>query len=345
MLRALRLPSIVKLPHANFELFLFSSEISLIGNYEFLVGGTVPGKWLVVGKCGPDKWAKYSANQQAGQHKPPGSNLEGRGTMRHHLRDIHFAPLMLGGGLQLVDARDHFVDRIGLKKILHTHLPSLKPLPTVKMIASVSAVRSSPAPAISGLVLMASNREVEIKFRVRDLRALTRKLRAAGFRLVTRRTHEVNTLYDLPGEVLRGRRELLRIRKYGSTWTLTHKAKGKIGKHSSRVETETGVADGKKMDAILRALGYAPSFRYEKFRAEWTDGKGQVVVDETPIGNFCEIEGPPRWIDATAEKLGVDAADYITKNYAGLFGEWKRRAESSAREMTFEEVASRTPLR
>ena len=59
------------------------------------------------------------------------------------------------------------------------------------------------------------------------------------------------------------------------------------------------------MDAILRGLGYSPSFRYEKFRAEWAGGKGQVVVDETPIGNFCEIEGPSRWIDATAKKLGV----------------------------------------
>ena len=36
----------------------------------------------------------------------------------------------------------------------------------------------------------------------------------------------MNTLYDLPGEVLSGRKELLRIRQYGSEWTLTHKAKG-----------------------------------------------------------------------------------------------------------------------
>jgi adenylate cyclase, class 2 len=179
------------------------------------------------------------------------------------------------------------------------------------------------------------NREIEIKFRVVGLRALARKLRAAGFRLLTPRTHELNTLYDLPGEVLRARQELLRIRKYGSAWTLTHKAKGKIGRHSSRVETETGVADGLKMDKILRALGYSPSFRYEKFRAEWTDGKGQVVVDETPIGNFCEIEGSPRWIDATAKKLGVSKTDYITKNYAGLFLEWKARTKSRAEEMTF----------
>ena len=178
-------------------------------------------------------------------------------------------------------------------------------------------------------------REIEIKFRVADLRALNRKLRAAGFRLVTPRTHEMNTLYDLPGQVLRARKQLLRIRKYGSTWTLTHKSGGKRGRHSSRVELETRVADGKKMDAILRALGYGPTFVYEKLRAEWTDGNGQVVVDETPIGNFCEIEGPPRWIDATARKLGVTSADYITKNYATLFAERKSAEGSRALEMTF----------
>jgi adenylate cyclase class 2 len=183
-------------------------------------------------------------------------------------------------------------------------------------------------------------KEIEIKFRVSDLRALRRKLSAAGFRLVTRRTHEMNTLYDLPGEVLRSRNELLRIRKYGSSWTLTHKSGSKRERHSSRVELETGVADGKQMDAILRALGYAPSFRYEKFRAEWTDGKGHVVTDKTPIGNFCEIEGPSRWIDATAEKLQVSRAVYMTKNYATLFLEWKRETKSTAREMTFKAVRS-----
>lgn len=185
------------------------------------------------------------------------------------------------------------------------------------------------------------NSEIEIKFRVRDRHGLRRPLRAAGFRLKTRRTHEMNTLYDLPGGVLRKRRELLRLRQYGSEWKLTHKSQGKKGRHSSRIELETSVSDGQKMDAILRALGYAPSFRYEKFRAEWTDGKGQVVVDETPIGNFCEIEGASRWIDATARKLGVNAADYITKNYATLFAQWKQQTNSPAEEMTFQAVKRR----
>jgi adenylate cyclase class 2 len=181
-------------------------------------------------------------------------------------------------------------------------------------------------------------KEIEIKFRVDNLRTLGRKLRDAGFRLETSRTHEMNTLYDLPGQVLRQRKELLRLREFGRSWKLTHKSGSRISRHSSRSELETSVSDGKAMDAILRALGYSPSFRYEKFRAEWTDGKGQVVVDHTPIGDFCEIEGKPRWIDATARKLGVGREDYITKNYATLFSDWKQETKSRAEDMTFKAV-------
>jgi adenylate cyclase, class 2 len=180
--------------------------------------------------------------------------------------------------------------------------------------------------------------EIEIKFRVPDPRALTRQLKAAKFRRETPRKHEINTLYDLPGQVLRQRKELLRLRQYGSEWKLTHKAGGKVGRHSSREELETKVENGKHMDAILRALGYSPSFRYEKFRAEWSDGKGNVVVDETPIGNFAEIEGQSRWIDQTAKKLGVSRDQYIMKNYATLFADWKQETNSNAEEMTFKAI-------
>jgi adenylate cyclase class 2 len=180
-----------------------------------------------------------------------------------------------------------------------------------------------------------NKKEIEIKFRVDDLRALSRRLRAAGFRLITRRTHELNTLYDLPGQELRRKGQLLRLRKYGAKWVLTHKAKGVAGKHKIRMELETGVEDGVKMDAILRALGYVPTFVYEKFRAEWGDGKGHVLVDETPIGNFGEIEGAARWIDQTARRIGIAASDYVTQTYADLFFAWKRRTRSPAKEMTF----------
>ncbi|HXY48031.1 MAG TPA: class IV adenylate cyclase [Terriglobales bacterium] len=187
--------------------------------------------------------------------------------------------------------------------------------------------------------------EIEIKFRVLDLGLLNRRLRRARFRLVTPRTHEMNALYDLPGQRLRKRGELLRLRHYGEGWVLTHKAKGHTGRHKMRIEIETRVADGEGMDRILRALGFRSTFRYEKFRAEWSDGHGQVLVDETPIGNFGEIEGPARWIDRTAKLLGIDPRDYLTDTYAGLFFAWKRRTGSPAAAMTFRAIPGRDPRR
>src|SRR5262249_48961453 len=150
---------------------------------------------------------------------------------------------------------------------------------------------------------------------------------------------------DLPGQLLRKRGELLRLRQYGSEWILTHKAKGKAGRHKTRAETETKLADGAGMDAILRALGFAPTFRYEKFRDEWSDGTGHVVEDETPIANFGEIEGPPRWIDRTAKQLEILRSDYITQTYADLFFQWKKETGNPAGEMTFKAIKSRTGTR
>ena len=184
---------------------------------------------------------------------------------------------------------------------------------------------------------MATPQEVEVKFLVSDLKSLEQKLRQHGFRCVTPSTHEINTLYDLPGQKLRRKGELMRLRCYGDKWKLTHKAKGKAGRHKSRRELETGVSDGKATGAMLRALGYSPSFRYEKFRAEWKDDEGNVVLDHTPIGDIAEIEGKSRWIDRTARALGIASQDYITKSYPELFFDWKRKTKCKARNMTFRE--------
>jgi len=184
---------------------------------------------------------------------------------------------------------------------------------------------------------MATPQEVEIKFLVSDLWELEDRLKKLGFRCETPSTHEINTLYDLPGQKLRRRGELLRLRKFGEKWKLTHKSKNVPGRHKSRGELETGVADGKTMDRLLRTLGFAPSFVYEKFRSEWSDGEGNVVVDRTPIGNLAEIEGKSRWIDRTARALAVGRDRYITKSYAELFFEWKRKTKCKAENMTFRE--------
>jgi adenylate cyclase, class 2 len=186
---------------------------------------------------------------------------------------------------------------------------------------------------------MATDREVEIKFRIDDIEALTASLQTAGFHLVTPRTHEMNTLFD-QGNELRRRGALLRLREYGPRWTLTYKDRSgkQSGRHKSRREIETKVENGDAMGRIIEAVGFSPSFRYEKFRSEWADSNGHVVIDETPIGNFGEIEGQAKWIDATAKRLNIPVKNYLKESYAELFAAWKRKTKSKAKEMTFKEI-------
>jgi adenylate cyclase class 2 len=181
--------------------------------------------------------------------------------------------------------------------------------------------------------------ETEIKFRVADVTDLSARLRVAGFRVETPRAFESNVLFDTPERAMRARTEILRIRHYDGKCVITHKRLPDNGvgedRHKHRVETETTVSDGAAMEAIFRSLGLVAAFRYEKWRTEWTDGEGHCVVDETPIGNFAELEGGAEWIDRVAGKLGVKPEKYLTASYGRLFDEWRAEHRPEAQDLTF----------
>jgi adenylate cyclase class 2 len=63
------------------------------------------------------------------------------------------------------------------------------------------------------------------------------------------------------------------------------------------------------------------------------------VLDETPIGTYAELEGPPAWIDRTVSQLGIDPTTCITDSYGKLFLDWKQRTGSPAENLTFAEIA------
>ena len=192
--------------------------------------------------------------------------------------------------------------------------------------------------------------ETEIKFRIADLDALALSLQSAGFRVETPRSFESNVLYDTPDRRLRSRTEILRIRSYAGRWVLTHKrlpdsgpgALPGIDRHKHRIETETEVASGDALSEVFRSIGLVPAFRYEKWRTEWSDGRGHCVVDETPIGNYAELEGAPEWIDRTAATLGIDPAQHLTLSYGRLFEQWREEHHSSAQDLTFTAVSAQS---
>ncbi len=190
--------------------------------------------------------------------------------------------------------------------------------------------------------------ETEIKFRIADLVSLAQRLEAAGFRVETPRSFESNVLYDTSDRQMRARTEILRIRNYAGRWTLTHKRLpvGTPGesRHKHRIETETAISDGDALASVFLSLGLVAAFRYEKWRTEWHDGEGHCVIDETPIGNYAELEGSPEWIDRTAKRLGVDHAEYLTLSYGRLFDVWREQHGSSAEDLTFATVSQSAPF-
>lgn len=194
-----------------------------------------------------------------------------------------------------------------------------------------------------------SNAEIELKLPVPDPAIFQSRLLELGFHIETARTFEHNTLYDTPSRDLRARTEILRIRQYGSSYIVTHK--GLADPHSGpdstrykvRIETETTVGDGPTLATIFEHLGYTPAFTYEKYRTEWSHSSqpsAHVVVDETPIGTYAELEGPPDWIEQTLARLSIDPATCLTDSYGKLFLDWKQRTGSTAENLTFAEIST-----
>jgi adenylate cyclase, class 2 len=163
--------------------------------------------------------------------------------------------------------------------------------------------------------------ETEIKLRLYDRAAVLDRLPRLGFRVSVPRQFEANTLYDTNDQALRKKEMILRLRAVGDNRVITWKGPGEPGPHKSRPELETSVGSLETFDRIFDKLGLHPVFRYEKYRTEFSSGDapGVITLDETPIGDFLELEGPGDWIDRTADQLGFSPKDYILESYGRLY--------------------------
>jgi adenylate cyclase class 2 len=189
--------------------------------------------------------------------------------------------------------------------------------------------------------------ETELKFPVEDIKSFRAVVDRLGLHLRTERNFESNTLYDTPGRDLRAKRSLLRVREYCGRSVVTHKRLSTPGaqdiRYKTRIETETEVEDGAAMAEIFTQLGYGPVFRYEKFRTEWDAPEGgHLVLDETPIGTFAELEGDPGWIESMLGRLGVDPSSCTTESYGAMFLNWKAANASPAEDLTFDAIQNIT---
>lgn len=211
--------------------------------------------------------------------------------------------------------------------------------------------------------------ETEIKLRIDDAKALLRALKRLGAQVLPTapgRVHEQNVIFDTPQGGLAKHGQLLRVRteslpgpakRRGSATrrrtVLTFKRPPASSRtspeqmdtsrhHKVREEFEVEVADAASLAHIFEGLGMSGWFRYEKYRttyrlarARWAENL-LLELDETPIGTFLELEGPPEAIDRAARELGYSRHDYILKNYLTLYVEDCRKRGEEPRYMLFD---------
>lgn len=181
--------------------------------------------------------------------------------------------------------------------------------------------------------------ETEVKISVQHLEtaAVLRAIEANGLGVLVPRVFEANSVYDTADQKIRGAQMLLRLRQADGHNILTWKGPALAGPYKSRPEIETRFDSFESLDQILHQLGYAVYFRYEKYRTEFADasGEGTVTFDETPIGNFLELEGEGPWIDKTASQLGFEKADYLLESYGKLYQAYCAKLGLQPSHMTF----------
>ncbi len=184
---------------------------------------------------------------------------------------------------------------------------------------------------------MPSNKEIETKIKVSNINSLLEILNTPPFSVVKERYFENNWCYDFDDKRLTKKDILLRLRKINNTITITLKGptyKNKGIKH--RKEWEVVVSDGNNIKIIFRNIGLKKIFGYQKYRTVFKYKDSLICLDETPIGNFLELEGKEEEIMEIASLLGYSINDFIPLSYSSLFKIFKKAFNLKCKDMIFQ---------
>jgi adenylate cyclase class 2 len=163
--------------------------------------------------------------------------------------------------------------------------------------------------------------EIEVKIRIDDPKAMRAKILSLGTAVARERHLEKNVLYDFDPPRLRPGRRALRLRTTGRRATLTFKGEPqKSRSFKVREEFETQVQDPRQLRLILKALGLREAVSYCKHRTVFRKARLTVCLDETPVGDYLELEGERHEIVRFARALGFGRADFITRSYVEMIG-------------------------
>jgi len=159
--------------------------------------------------------------------------------------------------------------------------------------------------------------------------------------LVKPRHFEENWVLDFEDGRLRRAEQLLRIRRVGDRGTIAFKGPP-LAQRSLKVreEVETEIAHPVRALAIFERLGLRPIHRYQKYRTEYrvqlpSGATLSVMFDETPMGNFLELEGEEDDIREFLRQWRLEGRPLLRASYPALYAEFCRTQGKPFGDMLF----------
>jgi adenylate cyclase, class 2 len=188
---------------------------------------------------------------------------------------------------------------------------------------------------------MQKNQEIEVKFYLKNLSQFEKNLQGLGAELIQPRTHEQNLRFDTPDMELTNTFQVLRLRQDEyARFTYKRRKTGGNGSVSSRQEIEFEVSSFENARLFLEALGYQVYVTYEKYRRTYHLAGLEIMLDETPLGDFIEIEGPDAAsIETLVTALHLNWQARSLEGYIMLLDKVKA-AHSEIKNMAFTEFAN-----
>jgi len=167
--------------------------------------------------------------------------------------------------------------------------------------------------------------EIEVKFKVSSLKEVEGRLKELGAVLKETEVEE-DVYYQHPCKDFKLTDEALRLRCTLKICELTYKGPRAPGKLKAREEITVKVEDFKKMDFILKRLGFSKVAVIRKTRKKYVLENREICLDEVEgLGEFVEVEllvekslreAEKELLDF-ARKLGI-SGEPITKSYLEL---------------------------
>lgn len=156
--------------------------------------------------------------------------------------------------------------------------------------------------------------EIELKVLEINRSAVLKKLKQLHAKKIFSGTLKT-TYFDFPGNALRKRSQVLRLRKLGGKIFLTFKSRLPAKKTVFSEEIEFEVSDFEKASHFLGHLGFKPVLSYQKKRVSYRLGKVRIEIEQwlgkfKAIPPFLELEAHrEKELFAALKKLGFSKKD------------------------------------